>query len=403
MKNYSPYQFSIFRIILGIYLCFHFASLLPYAAEVWSNQGIFADASLNLTYGIFPNVLNVLDSPSFVTGFIGLLFLLSICFLIGFQRPIVSILIWYGWVSLFDRNNLINNPGIPYIGWILLCCAVLPKGEPLSFSKIENPEKWKMPMIIFIGAWLLMSIGYTISGFDKFQSPSWRNGTAIFHLLENPLARDWWLRELFLQAPEFVLKLKTWGVLFIEMAFLPLALLKATRKWIWLLMIGMHLGILMIVDFADLTLGMLMIHWFTFDANWLKPKPEKSGIVFFDGVCGMCNNVVNFLMSEDQGNSLQFAPLQGETAKQYLEEEYLTNMSTICFKQDDQIYQKSDAVLYAVASMGGMWKVVLVFKLIPRIVRDSIYSFIAKNRYRWFGKKESCRMPKPGELDKILS
>ena len=119
LKNYSPYQFSIFRIILGSYLFIHFVSLLPYAAEIWSNAGMLADPSVNLTYGVFPNLLYSISSPLGVTIYVGVLSLLSVCFILGYQRSVISILLWYGWASLFDRNNLINNPGIPYIGWLL--------------------------------------------------------------------------------------------------------------------------------------------------------------------------------------------------------------------------------------------------------------------------------------------
>jgi predicted DCC family thiol-disulfide oxidoreductase YuxK len=402
MKSYSPYQFSIFRIILGIYLLFHFVALVPYAAEIWSNVGLLPDASVNLTYGIFPNILYYLSSATGVTLYVGVLAILSFCFLIGFQRPIISILLWYAWASLFDRNNLINNPGIPYVGWLLLVCAVLPKGEPWSVSSGKKDKKWEMPTILYYGAWILMAVGYTISGFDKFSSPSWRDGTAIFHLLENPLARDYWLRDLLVQLPVGILKIKTWSVLFIEMAFLPLALFKPTRKWIWLAMILMHLGILLIVDFADLTLGILMIHWFTFDSNWLKPKPKKTGILFFDGVCSVCNGLIDFMMLEDRNIALQFASLQGSTAKNLLDKKYIEDLNSIVYIEGDKIYTESTGVLQAVSSMGGIYKLLLILKLVPKFLRDKIYAYIAANRYKWFGKKDNCRMPTPEERDRLL-
>lgn len=403
MKTYSPYQFSIFRIILGSYLLIHFLYLIPYAGEIWSNTGMLPDPTANLTYGIFPNILYYISSATSVTIYVVILSLLSLCFLIGFQRPIISVLLWYGWASLFDRNNLINNPGIPYVGWLLLVCSVIPTGEPLSISKNKKSDSWKLPGILFFGAWVIMAIGYTVSGFDKFSSPSWRNGTAIYHLLENPLARDYWLRDLMVQLPMGVLKIKTWAVLFIEMAFLPLAIFTPTRKWIWLAMIFMHLGILLIVDFADLTLGMLMIHWFTFDARWLKAKPKQSGILFFDGVCGMCNGLINFMMSEDSNHALQFAALQGETAKQKVDKSYLENLNSIVYLEGGKSYTESDGVIHAAAAMGGIYKLILIVKLIPKFIRDKTYAFISANRYKWFGKKEACRMPTLAEREKLLN
>lgn len=380
----------------------HFIFLIPYAAEIWSSVGLIPDPSVNLTFGVFPNILHYITSATAVTVYVGALALLSIAFLIGFQRPIISVLLWYGWASLFDRNNLINNPGIPYVGWLLLCCAVIPKGEPWSIGGSKNETKWEMPKILFYGAWALMAIGYTISGFDKFASPSWRDGTAIFHLLENPLARDYWLRDILVQLPLGILKIKTWAVLFIEMAFLPLVLFRPARKWIWLAMIMMHLGILMIVDFADLTLGMLMIHWFTFDSDWLKAKPKQSGILFFDGVCAMCNGLVTFMMAEDHNETLRFTALQGETAADMLDKEYLENLNTIVYVEGNKTYTQSSAIIRAVSSLGGIFRLVLIIKIIPKFVRDKVYNFIAANRYAWFGKKDACRIATKEERDKIL-
>ncbi len=402
MKSYSPYQFSLFRIILGTYLLVHFLLLIPYAAEIWSEIGMLPDASANFTYGFFPNILNLASSGTSVTLYVTFLAILSFCFLIGFQRPLVSVLLWYGWASLFDRNNLILNPGIPYVGWLLLVCAIIPKGEPFSIGNSRKNTKWEMPKVLFFGAWAIMAIGYSISGFDKFMAPSWKNGTAIFHLLENPLARDYWLRDLMVQLPEGVLKIKTYAVLFVEMAFLPFALFKPTRKWIWLSMIVMHLGILLIVDFADLTLGMLMIHWFTFDSRWLKSKPKQSGILFFDGVCGMCNGLINFMMLEDRNEALRYAPLQGDTALEKIDAIHLEKLNSIVFKEGEKIYTESDGVIHALASIGGMYKLALASKVIPKFIRDRIYAFVSANRYKWFGKKEVCRMPTPEERDKLL-
>lgn len=403
LKFYSPYHFSFFRIIVGVYLTIHFISLIPYGPEVWSNKGILPKASLNLTHGVFPNILNLFDSPLFIQIFLAILVALSILLTIGFKRSIVSILIWYGWVCLFDRNNFINNPGIPFIGWLLLCLTVIPKGEPLSF-KTRRDENWKMPAVLFIGAWIIMSLSYTISGIDKFLSPSWRNGQAVQFLLENPLARDGWLRELSMSFPSGVLTMLTWSILTLEIVFLPFAIFKKTRFWIWLGMIFLHLSILLLVDFADLTVGMLMIHWFTFDDRWLKPKPSEGGqsVVFFDGVCGLCNSAVDLFMQEDHHRTLFFAPLQGDLAKKKMPDLNTDQLDTIVFYHDNKVLEKSDAVLAIVSTMGGIFKLAVIFKVVPRSIRDNIYSFVAKNRYKWFGKKEACRMPTPEERSRFL-
>lgn len=267
LNTYTARQFALFRIVLGVYLAIHLGALIPYATEIWSNQGLLPQANLNLTHGFFPNIFNVFDAPKVIHFALIGLFCCAILLVLGIQRPIVSLLLWYGWVCLFDRNNLINNPGIPFIGWLLLCCVFIPKGEAFTLFTPQKSD-WTFPKLLFWGAWAIMAIGYTLSGVDKFYSPSWYDGSAVTHLLHNPLARDWALRTFMLALPPAFLKGMTWCILFIEIAFLPLALWQKSRKWIWLLMILMHIGILFIIDFADLTIGMLMIHAFTFDARW---------------------------------------------------------------------------------------------------------------------------------------
>jgi hypothetical protein len=270
MKFYSSSQFASFRILFGIYLLIHFAMLLPYGPELWSNEGVLPRASLNFTYPAFFNLLNLFDSPLGVQVFISGLIFLAILFATGYKRQLIALLLWYGWACLFNRNNLISNPGIPFVGWLLLVCAVVPAGEPAWIS--EKKKDWEMPAIIYYGAWVIMSIGYCISGIDKLGSPSWIDGTAMYHLLNNPLARDSFFRDFLLLMPMWVFKMMTWISLGLELVFLPFAIFQRTRSWAWFGMVGMHLGILLIVDFADLTFGMLMIHFFTFQRGWLERK-----------------------------------------------------------------------------------------------------------------------------------
>src|SRR5690349_5202579 len=120
MKSISPRQFAIFRIALGCYLAVHFAQLIPYGAELFSNAGLFANPRLNFTYGILPNPLEHWDSPAWVNAFLIILLVAAIAFAIGVFRRAAAVVLWFGWACLFNRNNLINNPSIPYVGLLLL-------------------------------------------------------------------------------------------------------------------------------------------------------------------------------------------------------------------------------------------------------------------------------------------
>ncbi len=138
--------------------------------------------------------------------------------------------------------------------------------------------------------------------------------------------------------------------------------------------------------------------------KWLTPtkKPTNLSIVFFDGVCGLCNHFIDFLFKEDRYDILQFAPLQGETVKNYVPNLDTKNLSTVIFYSNGKIHEQSDAVLAIFFEIGGIWRLFIVFRIIPRFIRDAVYQFIAKNRIKWFGEKASCRLPTPEERGKLL-
>ena len=267
-------QFAIFRIALGAYLAVHFAHLIPWGAELFSRDGVLPKASMNPIHDILPNLLAWLDSPKFVVAFLTALVVCSALFAAGVARRSMAVALWYGWACLFNRNVLIGNPGIPYIGLLLLLTALVPATEPWRFRRPQkDPYDFYVPRMVWGTAWLLMAVGYTFSGLIKLQSPSWVDGTAMWHLMNNPLARPGFLRDIALGFPPGVIKGMTWGALGLELLFLPLALWRVTRPFAWGAMVAMHIGIMMIVSFADLTAGMLMLHLFTFDPRWRKARP----------------------------------------------------------------------------------------------------------------------------------
>lgn len=267
MSSISARHFAFFRITLGLYLAVHFAQLLPYGAELFSNQGMLPQPQLNLTFGILPNPLAVWDSPSCITLFLSVLLLLSLAFAAGLQRRIAALLLWFGWACLFNRNNLILNPSIPYIGALLLLCALLPPGE--NWQRGKSDRDWQFPASVAWVAWLLLAAGYTYSGWMKLLSPSWLDGTALFHVLQNPLARPGIFRDALLRLPASWLQIATWGSLAGELLFLPCSFRLTTRLIGWLTMFILQIVILCVVNFADLTMAMLLVHWFTFDPRWL--------------------------------------------------------------------------------------------------------------------------------------
>jgi len=127
-------------------------------------------------------------------------------------------------------------------------------------------------------------------------------------------------------------------------------------------------------------------------------------IVLFDGVCNLCNSSVQFLIKNDKKNILFFASLQSEAGQALLKKFDLpTNVfNSFVLVDGEQIYLRSSAALKVASYLGGFWKVLQVLWIVPRFVRDGVYNLIAKNRYRWFGKKTECMIPTPELKAKFL-
>lgn len=409
--EYGPWQWSIFRIIFGIYLTIHFGTLIPYAAEVFGPNGMIKSHDQIPTYKFFPNILNIFESDSTFNLVLILLTLFSLAFTVGFARRYMAVLLWYGHACLFNANIFIANPALPYMGWLLLACALIPEGEPMSlYPKSGSKTDWKMNKWVFYGAWFILAVGYTFSGLHKISSESWQNGRALIYVMELPTSRDWFLKDAVLNLPEIVLRMMTWSTLALEIFFLPMCFFRKTRIFAFVAMIFLHLGILSTVCIADLTFGMLMFHLFVIEPDWWQKKATNN-IVYFDGVCGLCDRFITFMVGADTGNVLKFATQQGNSFKQDKIQELVKDTNKLNeIKQEETIYYyknnilltKSSAVLESLSDLGGIWILAKIFLIVPKVLRDSIYTLIAKNRYTLFGKSETCRLPKPNERAKFL-
>jgi predicted DCC family thiol-disulfide oxidoreductase YuxK len=126
-------------------------------------------------------------------------------------------------------------------------------------------------------------------------------------------------------------------------------------------------------------------------------------IVFFDGVCGLCNRAVDFLIVHDKHSALQFAPLQGPTAFTKLPATDTQNLNSVVVLDGEKIYRKSEAVFRACAELSGGWRLTVTsLRLIPRPLRDFFYDLLASKRYSLFERREICRLPSPEERARFL-
>lgn len=126
-------------------------------------------------------------------------------------------------------------------------------------------------------------------------------------------------------------------------------------------------------------------------------------IVFFDGVCGLCNHFVSFAVKRDHARVLRFAPLQGQTSSRVVSEEVRTGLDTLVFLQGTSTHYRSGAVARILMQLGGIWRILgTAMWLIPSPLRDLGYRIVARFRYRLFGKHEACRLPSPEERAQFL-
>jgi len=125
-------------------------------------------------------------------------------------------------------------------------------------------------------------------------------------------------------------------------------------------------------------------------------------IVFFDGVCGLCNSAIDFLMRKDKKKVLLFAPLQGSTAAKLLPHGEATSLSSMVYYSEGKISYRTKAILNLLWDMGGWWTLFSIFRIVPAFIRDIFYNWMAASRYKWFGKKETCRIPTVEERGRFL-
>ncbi|KPB04421.1 thiol-disulfide oxidoreductase DCC family protein [Bacillus sp. CHD6a] len=130
----------------------------------------------------------------------------------------------------------------------------------------------------------------------------------------------------------------------------------------------------------------------------------EHSILLFDGVCNLCNALVPFVIQRDKGSTFKFASLQSEVGQTILKEHSLPvdQFDSFYFVDGNKLYTKSTADLKVAKNLDGGWKLFYPLILIPKPIRDMIYSFIAKNRYRWFGKKDQCMLPNPEMKKRFL-
>lgn len=133
----------------------------------------------------------------------------------------------------------------------------------------------------------------------------------------------------------------------------------------------------------------------------MNPEPH---ILLFDGVCNLCDGVVQFIIRKDRKQLFRFASLQSAAGQELLRSAGLplSDFDSFVYIRGDRYYRRSTAALLVLKELGGLWQLTYLFRIVPRFIRDAVYRLIARSRYRWFGKKESCMLPTPALKERFL-
>lgn len=131
---------------------------------------------------------------------------------------------------------------------------------------------------------------------------------------------------------------------------------------------------------------------------------DNKSILLFDGVCNLCNSSVQFIIKRDKKNRFLFASLQGKKGQELLSKFNLplNDLNSFVLIENEKAYTRSTGALRAFKKLSGGWKLWYALIIIPKFIRDAVYKWIAKNRYRWFGKKEECMIPTPELKERFL-
>lgn len=122
---------------------------------------------------------------------------------------------------------------------------------------------------------------------------------------------------------------------------------------------------------------------------------KKKDVILFDGICNLCNGFVLFIIDRDPKFNYMFSSLQSDYGKEMIKNYALNekSLNTVVFIQNGKVFTKSSAVLKIAKSLKFPWFLISIFLIFPKFLRDWVYDFVAKNRYKWFGKQKECRMP----------
>lgn len=351
---------------------------------------------------------------------------LNIAYILGwnfkYTGPIFAIALLFfftyrnSWSMIYhNRNALIVH--VLVIGWVASADALSIDAWRKKIKNGIRPlrEHWRYgwPIRLICAATL---IAYFLAGVAKLANDlaiEWASGSAM----RSQIAVDAIRKEILgTDAPMLFDWIYPYTWLFLVMGVMtlvlevgaPFVLFRKRLAMIWAILTWlMHWGIflLMGIRFRYQMTGIIFLSFFDIERLWFRGVPsakesnqsqantigEALPVVLFDGVCNLCNDSVRFLMERDKKKVFHFASLQSDIGQELLKPyNEPNNLSSIVLIEEGVAYFQSEAVLRITRRLPGPWAWLYAFIIIPSVFRDAAYRFVSRNRYKWFGKRESC-------------
>jgi hypothetical protein len=201
------------------------------------------DVTANSTYTISFWFISYFTSPGAVSLLFVVLIIASLLFTVGLLRQVMALILWGGWVILYNLNNLTVDPSLGFIGLLLLVFATVPCGEPLVLGKrfLLSTPAWRMPAITYWGIWFIFGMAFTVSGLEKFSSHIWTSGSAMGYFFSGPVGLSNQLVDWVITWPTFLHQLITWIVLYSQLLAVGMILFRKTRIILWLVLTGLFI------------------------------------------------------------------------------------------------------------------------------------------------------------------
>ncbi|RAP27954.1 hypothetical protein DID78_05765 [Candidatus Marinamargulisbacteria bacterium SCGC AG-343-D04] len=356
LNVYTSWHFTVFRLLLGIYGCLYSLILIKTPLPH------------------FPSLLVIL-------------FLCShLLILIGYHRRVAAIISCILWMFYVSQDLTQLTMGTLALISIYIFCITSPKGEPLSSKQTSS---WTLPHSTHTVLWLSYGLFYSGIGISLLLDSRWTRGLILLENLSHFTQCSPFLNNILVDSPNLILTLIAYGSAIVLTTTFLAIFFSQFQIYIWIMTLSISL--LCLSSTLSFIPAIILYHLILIHCTWFRPKQEKhERVIAYDGICGLCNHFVQLILSIDILNHFTFIPLQSPDLEPLLAKNKITKNS-ILFIENEHIYEKSTAVLKILSYCGNIWRFSAMFYLIPLPIRDSIYSLIAKNRYKIFGQLDSCQ------------